>query len=737
MVRWGGLRAWWGVLALAACDSGADAPAAADASAQLDGGSTDAAPDAAPDAAADAAPDAAMEGPLVVAAATPAVIDPLGGSRVVVSGSGLASVEGVTVGGIEVAFEPIDASSLRITIPALPAGEATIVVRRGTDVGQVGVAVWSPAELDGARIFDAASGVMLEGPATTYEWQRVGELPAEWRVRDGNTTTWFPSTGRFWSVGGWNGLQAPVGFSSVPPDTVYPPENTTDEVWSSADGLTWELELPHGHGQFERRHVHSTVLWNDRLWMIGGDTHQGYYNHDVVSSGDGRTWVEEVPPGSPPWVPRALQITGVYNGRLWTGGGQDLLGVPAEYQHYNDLWVSDDGRTWTQVAENGPGSETRWAGCGVVDGFVEFQGAMWLVGCARYNEVTGHVMSNEVWSTQDGITWQRHADPPWAGKIWHNVVVWDDKLWALFGYTNGDAAQGWPQDNSKEAWYSSDGETWYPAVAPDNQVPGSHAQGVAVTDEALYYVGGNHTFGIGLGEDRGIWRFLPFRGQAVAGWTDRGPLGLTATAAGTARPVWVPDAFGPGAPGLVLDGSHHVLALPAPDEQPAGRTVLWVARTPLQAGPYAWEETYAPLATVVGGVDVAYPNSSVGLSGGRLAMVNREAGLGPAGEPLWARVEAGAGLQVGAGEVRLMGMSHAVDGTVTGWIDGQPEAGGVADYSTPRSFSRIGGSQDDTYYGPNTRFAGTLGVVIVLPTVVEADTMARIHAWAQGRFGVR
>ena len=64
-------------------------------------------------------------------------------------------------------------------------------------------------------------------------------------------------------------------------------------------------------------------------------------------------------------------------------------------------------------------------------------------------------------------------------------------------------------------------------------------------------------------------------------------------------------------------------------------------------------------------------------------------------------------------------------------------AGGVPHYSTPRSSSRIGGSQDDTYYGPNTRFAGTLGVVIVLPTVVEADTMARIHAWAQGRFGVR
>jgi hypothetical protein len=53
--------------------------------------------------------------------------------------------------------------------------------------------------------------------------------------------------------GGWNGEMVPDGFSTVGPD-VYPPENTSGEVWSSADGVTWTLDLPHGHGQFERRH---------------------------------------------------------------------------------------------------------------------------------------------------------------------------------------------------------------------------------------------------------------------------------------------------------------------------------------------------------------------------------------------------------------------------------------------------------------------------------------------------
>jgi hypothetical protein len=681
----------------------------------------------------------AVDAPLTLESADPALVDPLGGSRVLVRGAGLTGTTRVTLGGDERPFVVLGDDELSLTSGPLTGPEAELVVTRGALEARLTLEVWSPAELPGARLFDAASGVVGDEDTTLYEWQRVAELPAEWRVRDGNTTTYHPATGRFWMVGGWNGNQEPGGFSSVPPDSVYPPENTTDEVWSSPDGLSWTLELAHGHGQFERRHAHNTVVFQDRLWVIGGDAHQGYDNHDVLSSADGLEWVEELPPGAPPWAPRSLQITGVYGGRIWTGGGQDLLGDPAGYVHHNDLWSSEDGQTWTLVAPDGPASETRWAGCGAVDGFVEFQGRMWLVGCARYDEVGGHQMRAEVWSTTDGVTWQRHADPPWAGKIWHNALVWDGRLWILFGYTSGDPANGWPQDNSKEAWWSADGETWHAATMPDDPVPGSHAQGVAVTDEHLVYAGGNHTFGIGLGEVRSVWRLVPQRGQAVSAWTERGSLGLTVTAEGVARPVRVPDAFGSGSPGLELDGSRMAMALAEPDEQLAGRTVLWVARAPYQPAPYGWEETYAPHASVLGGVDaLGYPNSSIGLSsGGALAMVNREEGTGPVGEPLWTHLEAGSGLQEGPGEVRLLGLSHAVDGAVTAFIDGAPEPAGSAGYGSPRRWSRLGGSQDDGYYGPNTRFGGTLGAVLVLPEVVDQDTVNRIHAWARGRFGAR
>lgn len=661
----------------------------------------------------------------------PVLGDPMGGARVTVTGAHLADAV------IEIGGEPcrdvevVDGHTLRCWAPALTAGfwDVAATTAAGTANLQRAYEAWSPGELAGVRFFDARSGVETAEAKTLYEWQRLtGEISPAWRVRDGNTLTWLPSTERFWMVGGWNGLEEPDGFSQVDPALgLYPPQNTTNEVWSSADGVTWTLELPHEHEQFERRHVHNTVRWNDALWVIGGDAHQGWYNHDVLRSVDGVTWEEVLAPGEPPWEPRALQMTGVFDGALWTGGGQSLLGPEEDYVFHNDLWRSDDGVHWMRVAADGPASATRWTGCGMVDGFVEFDGRMWLVGCARYGEVTGHEFFSEVWSTTDGVTWHRHSDPPWTAKSWHNVVVWDGKLWLLFGGAN-----------SGEVWFSEDGEEWEMLPA-DYPAPGSHAQGVAVRDDELLYAGGNYSFGFGAGLDRSVWRLVPLRGVAVDGWVSRSSDALVvAPPDEAARPVLVADAFGTGEPGIQFDGSRSVLGLEGQDAQPEGRTVFWVARAPYLPLPWGWDETYAPLGTVVGGLDESgFPNSSIGLSGGALVMVNREAGLGPYGEPLWARIEAGSGLQEGAGAPRLLGMSHGVDGTVTAWVDGaEVPTSGLASYDSPRSWNRIGGSMEGAYYGPGSRFAGTIGAVIILPGTIDEPTSQRIHAWARGRFGV-
>jgi hypothetical protein len=675
--------------------------------------------------------------------ASPSIVDPIGGSRIIIEGSGFLGTEQhpavsrVLLSDTPVEFVILSDTQIQVLTPALPTGALLdLVLQRGIESRTLpnALEVWSPADLSGVTLFDAASGVSLGEAQTSYEWQRLTpEIHPDWRVRDGNTLTWLPSTNKFWMIAGWNGYQEPVGFSTVPEGVAYPPENTTDEVWSSPDGVTWSLERTHNSGTFERRHTHNTILWTDSLWVIGGDTHQGYYNHDVLRSADGINWTEVVAPGEPPWEPRALQVSGLYQVALWTGGGQSLLGPEEEYVYHNDLWRSEDGINWTQVVADAPGSDTRWAGCGMVESFVEFQGRMWLVGCARYKEVTGHELSNEVWSTTDGVTWQKHATPPWTGKGWQNVVVWDNKLWVLFGYTYGDPVNGWAQGNSNEVWYSEDGETWK-SLQPDAPVPGSHAQGVAVHEDFLLYAGGNYSFGFGDGEDKSSWRLVPFRGAAVNSWTSRGSTPITVSASDSARPTLVSDSFGGGTQGLQFDGSLNVLGIDSPVRQPDGRTVLWIARAPYLPSPYGWEEVGAPVGTVLGGpADFGLPVSSVGFSDGQLIVHTMSPEFGPNGEFLWDRFAAGDSLQEGPGQIRMVGITHASDGTITSWIDGQ--ASDSASISYAGAWSEIGGSMPGPYYGPNTRFAGTLGALVILDTVADPSTIEKIHQWAIGRFG--
>jgi len=727
-----------------------------DAEADVEAGADiDAATEAEAPVEADGEAEVAAE--LALESVEPGVVDPLVPSQLLVRGRGFDAepVTAVTIGGVAVsAFVVRSDSELQVVSGALSVGAGLdlVVVRGATSATLAGaLEAWSPAELAGARVFDAAVGVASEGSegaATHYEWQRLSaSLAPEWRARDGNTLTWLPATGRYWSVAGWNGYQAPAGFSTVPPDTVYPPQNTTNEVWSSPDGVTWTLELAHGHSQFVRRHSHNTMLFKDKLWVIGGDYHTGDYNHDVLSSPDGVTWTVELGPGTPPpWSARVLQVSGVYAGKLWTAGGQDVNGDLDAVVYHNDVWSSDDGVNWTEVAPDAPASDVRWAGCGVLDGLVAFRGRLWLVGCGRErSDAQGHSMFNEVWSTEDGTVWQRHAVPPWQGKIWHNTVAWDNRLWILFGYTNGDPANGWTQGNANEAWYSDDGESWQ-ALPPDMPVPGSHAQGVAATPEQLLVAGGNYNFGFGLGVDNSTWRLVPFRGEPVTSWSGRGNGALKAAAPSADNsPLRVADAFGKGRAGLHFDGSASLLQLASDDIQEgapsahgaSGRSVLWVARAPYLPPAYGWVDTYGPACTVVGGARAGgFPETSAGMHDGRLLVVNREAATDEIGSPTWRRVSADAGLQIGPGEVRLAGFTHTADGTLQLVADGVPIGPpSPAFFGPTRGWSRIGGGIDGAGEGALNRFGGTLGAVIVLPFAADDATLARIHAWARGRFG--
>lgn len=702
--------------------------------------------------------------PLAIADVTPMVVDTHGSSVVIITGTGFTDAARVWVGGAETELLTVAPGELRVLTRAVPAGAALLEVEQdGTRVpAEQPLEAWNPTQLQQARVFDAGFRVSTGAEASTFEWQRVtASMGTDWRVRDGNTLTWLPSRGRYVMVGGWNGYQAPQGFSTIDPDA-YPPENTTTEVWSSGDGREWTLDVPHADPQFERRHSHNTVLWNERLWMIGGDFHQGRENHDVVSSADGIHWRTELGPGAaadPPWSKRVLQVTGVYDGALWTVGGQSVNGDLDMVEHHNDVWRTEDGVTWEQVADDAPASATRWAGCGVLDGLVEFRGEMWLVGCARERaDAVGHSVSNEVWSTDDGVSWTRHADPPWTGKIWHNVLVWQDRLWILFGFTYGDSERGLPIGNSNEVWYSDDGETWR-ALPFDAPVPGSHAQGIAARDDQLLYAGGNYTFGFGAGEDKSAWRLVPVLGDDVTEWADRGELGMELRVPATPEtlatpPLRMPSAFGHGRAGLHFDGSTSLLALldaegaevvdtANSDPTPAttGFSIFVAARTPYSPAPYGWVENFNPASTIVG--SAWPPRSSLGLMNGQLHYVNQREGLDENGSNTWDILDLSgpspSPLLQGdlGGHVHQLSVVHRADGTVLGLVDGEATVPQPSDFSDVLGWSRIGGGIDGAGEGPYNRFAGTLGAVVIVKRALAPAELERLREWALGRFEYR
>lgn len=348
--------------------------------------------------------------------------------------------------GGEVVLSPYDEpTALSVSVPG-DEGDALLVRVRDYD------------EDDGAT----AAITVGEGEPT-YVWTQV-TATAPFAARDGAGA--LVLDGKMWLLGGWN-----------PADDLNFPDTCNSEVWSSVDGLDWTEEV--AEAPWEARHTAGYAVFDERLWILGGDAIQGHYQPDAWSSADGVTWTQEV--AELPWGDRVLHHVAVLDDTIYVMGGQTLPHFTAEADEtvlYNDVWSSSDGVTWTRILEEAP-----WAPRGMIGGSAVWNGRIWLLGGGTY-DTPDHLARdyyNEVWSTDDGVTWTRHADAPWAPRQYHDVAVFDDRLWVLEGYYGG---------NRNDVWYSKDGETW--TEVPDTPWAVRHASSIFVHDGGLWVVAGNN-----------------------------------------------------------------------------------------------------------------------------------------------------------------------------------------------------------------------------------------------------
>lgn len=295
-----------------------------------------------------------------------------------------------------------------------------------------------------------------------YRWTCVTQQ-ASFAGRDGAGALTFD--GKMWLLGGWN-----------PDDKEYFPKICNSEVWSSTNGLAWTLVSQ--QAPWEPRHTAGYVVHAGRMWIVGGDPIQGHYQSDIWSSADGIAWRLECEQA--PWAPRALHHTAHFAGRIWVLGGQTVPQfADAELKYYNDVWCSTDGKNWTRVLKHAP-----WAERGMIGGSAVMDGKVWLLGGGTY-DTPAHpqrLFYNDVWNSADGVNWTCVTEAaPWFPRQYHDVAVWDDRLWVM---------EGWNQQNRNDVWYSADGANW--TELADTPWAVRHAASVFVFDDALWMVAGNN-----------------------------------------------------------------------------------------------------------------------------------------------------------------------------------------------------------------------------------------------------
>lgn len=112
------------------------------------------------------------------------------------------------------------------------------------------------------------------------------------------------------------------------------------DVWRSADGVQWtRLERPPWPVRFDQ----ASAVFDDRLWVFGGEPAPRAPRHsgvpipalnDVWHSADGVTWLRQTEHA--PWTPRSTRTSAVFRDRLWLFSGKR---TGAADNWGGDLWT--------------------------------------------------------------------------------------------------------------------------------------------------------------------------------------------------------------------------------------------------------------------------------------------------------------------------------------------------------------------------------------------------------------
>ncbi|UII76806.1 hypothetical protein LV716_03170 [Flagellimonas sp. HMM57] len=158
-----------------------------------------------------------------------------------------------------------------------------------------------------------------------------------------------------------------------------------NDVWYSEDGVNWTAATE--EAAFVVRSRHTSVTFDDKLWIIGGSGNDfdSTFNtlNDVWYSEDGVSWTAATQEAR--FFRRANHTSVTFDEKLWVigGSGKDFDNT------INDVWYSEDGTNWTR-ATNTAAFTKRFGHTSAV-----FDDRLWVIGGEEEN---GNNELNDVWA---------------------------------------------------------------------------------------------------------------------------------------------------------------------------------------------------------------------------------------------------------------------------------------------------------------------------------------------------
>ena len=248
-----------------------------------------------------------------------------------------------------------------------------------------------------------------------------------------------------------------------------------NDVWNSTDGENWTLVTE--AADFPIRKSFGALVFDNKMWVIGG-VGQSYiagsdYN-DVWFSTDGANWTLATDNAAFP--PKHGMESEVYDGKMWIFGGSTIGQEISKKQ----AWYSTDGVEWAlAIDDTNFGGEINFE-------ITEFNGKLWKTGG----------WTNLVYSSTDGINWELEAEDLGMGERYtHACAVFDDKLWLIGGADRLISLL----NEIPDVWFTEDGINWQLAAADG----GFRAM---VTHDAIVFNGKIMLVGGGAGWQSGdVW----------------------------------------------------------------------------------------------------------------------------------------------------------------------------------------------------------------------------------------